>query len=389
MLTILLVFIFVMFISVGLPDSVLGTAWPVMYVDLHLPISFAGYITATVSVGTIISSLMSTRLINKFGTGLITAVSTLLTAVALFGFAATKNPLFFFLLAIPLGIGAGAIDTALNSFVALHYTAAQMCYLQCFYGLGVAVGPFVMSLALGSSGNWRRGYIIVAIIQLTISIISFISLPLWFKVQKKDMEESDIKPRTLSIIELVKTRGVMFSSLSFFMSCALELTCGTWCASYFVNTKNLSPDKAAVITMLYYIGLTSARFFSGVFVNKLGRRRILRISLVILPIAIVLFMLPLNPIITATAIFFIGFGVGPIYPALVHLTPKNFGVDIAQSVMGIQQATTYLGIMIVPWIFGILADKLSTVILPYFLLLLFVLYAVMLISLMKTVNKNK
>ncbi len=387
MMTALLIIIFISFIGVGLPDSVLGTAWPLIYREFDLPISLAGYITSTVSAGTIVSSLMSSKLINKFGTGSVTAVSTLLTAIALLGYSLTETPVFFFLLAIPLGLGAGAIDTALNSFVALHYSASQMSFLHCFYGLGVAASPFVMSLALGESGDWRRGYFIVALAQLTITAVCFLSLPMWHKVRKKDEAENTVPIRTLSIHELVKTRGVMLSCAAFFASCALELTAGSWSSSYFVNTKGIAADRAASVTMLFYIGLASGRFLSGLFAGKLGRSRILYISLVILPISGIVFMLRLPVWMSAAALFFIGLGIGPVYPNLVHLTPKNFGEDIAQSVMGIQQSMSYAGIMLMPWLFGQLAQLFSTALLPAYLILMYLIYALTFLWLMRKVKK--
>ncbi len=389
MLTALLVVIFISFIGVGLPDSLLGTAWPAIYREFDLPISVAGYITASVCVGTITSSLLSSKLINKFGTGLVTAVSTLFTAVALLGFSFTTNPIFFFLLAIPLGLGAGAVDTALNSFVATHYSASQMSFLHCFYGIGVAASPFFMSVALGDDGDWRRGYLTVAIIQFAITAAAFAALPIWNRIQKRDAEESSTVSKTLSIPELIKTRGVLLSCLSFFFICALELTAGGWSSSFFVNTKGLSTDKAALITMLFYVGLAMGRFLSGLFAAKLGRRGILRISLVILPISIIVFALPLPISVGAAALFFIGLGVGPVFPNLTHLTPKNFGEDIVESVIGIQQALTYVGIMVMPWFFGVMAEAFSTALLPYYLILMYILYAAALILMLKTVKANK
>ncbi len=387
MMTILLIIIFISFIGVGLPDSVLGTAWPIMYREFELPISLAGYLTSTVSAGTIVSSFFSARLINRFGTGLVTAISTLLTAIALLGFSFTKNPVFFFVLAIPLGLGAGSIDTALNSFVALHYDAARMSFLHCFYGIGVAASPFIMSFALGEVGNWRKGYLTIALIQFGITAIAFAALPLWRKVQKKDGEESEIIVRTLSTKELLQTSGVMMSCLAFFFSCALELTAGSWSSSFFVNTKGVEADTAARIAMLFYIGLAGGRFLSGVFAGMLGRKCLLRISLVILLLSCLVFLLPLPTMITAAALLFIGLGSGPIYPNLVHLTPDNFGEDIAQSVMGIQQAMTYMGIMIMPWLFGVLAQLFSTALLPWYLLVMFVMYWATFVMLMKKVKK--
>ncbi len=389
MMTTLLIVIFISFIGVGLPDSVLGTAWPMIYREFDLPISLAGYITSTVSVGTILSSLMSARLINRFGTGLVTAVSTLLTAISLLGYAFVGQPVFFFLLAISLGLGAGAIDTALNGFVAMHYSASKMNFLHCFYGLGVAASPFIMSLALGDGGNWRKGYLIVAILQFILTAVCFLSLPLWHKVQKKDREENETIIKTLSLAELIKNPSVLLCGFAFFTSCALELTAGAWSSSYFVNTKHIDPDKAAAVTMLFYIGLASGRCLSGIFANKLGRRRLLRISLIVIPIAVIVFLLPAWTWLSSVALFFIGLGIGPIYPNLVHLTPKFFGQDIAQSVMGVQQSMTYAGIMLMPWLFGILAQCFSTALLPYYLMLMYALYAFTFMRLLKTVKKKK
>ncbi len=388
MLATLLVVILISYIGIGLPDSVFGTAWPAIYREFDLPISLAGYISATVSVGTVISSLLSSKLIHKFGTGKVTAISTLLTAVALLGFSLTKNPVFFFAFAIPLGLGAGSVDTALNSFSATHYSASQINFMHCFYGIGVSVSPFIMSITLGDTDNWRRGYLTVAIVQFIITAVSFMALPLWKKIDKKDNEERHVEVRTLTLWQTVKTRGVMFSCLAFLTSCALEATAGSWSSSYFVNTKGISPDKSAMITMLFYVGLAVGRFASGILAGKLGRRRILRISLYLLPVSIIMFMLPLHIAVTATGLFLIGLAIGPIFPNLVHLTPQNFGEDIIQSVMGVQQALTYLGIMVFPWLFGLLAQAFTIALLPIYLLIFFVFYAITFTMLMKSVKKK-
>ncbi len=385
MLTLLLIIIFISFIGVGLPDSVLGSAWPVIYREMNLPISLAGYISMTCSIGTTLSSLFSAKLINKFGTGLITALSTLLTALALLGFSQTRNPAFFFLMAIPLGLGAGAVDTGLNAFVALHYSASQMSYLHCFYGIGVAASPFIMSFALGDSGNWRKGYFAVALIQLALAAICFGSLPVWNRIQHKDKEET-APARTLTLSETVRTKGVLLSCFAFFAACALEITVGQWSASFFVNTKGLDADRAALVAMLFYVGLASGRFFSGILMSKFGRRGLLRISLVVLPIAVLVYMLPVHPIIAAIALLFIGLGVGPIYPNLMHLTPDFFGEDVAQSIMGLQYAITSVGIMLMPWLFGVLANAFSTALLPIYLMVLCIAYGVILMILLKTVG---
>lgn len=390
MMTTLLIIIFITFIGVGLPDSVLGTAWPAIYREFNLPVSLAGYISATVSACTIISSLISSKVINRFGTGVVSAVSTLMTAAALLGFAFANNAVPFFLLAIPLGLGAGSIDTALNNFVALHYSASKMNFLHCFYGLGVAASPYVMSLALGAEGNWRKGYIIIGLIQFCIALIAALSLPLWKRAEKKDRDENTSLPKTLTLSQLFKMPAVRLSCLAFFGSCALEICAGSWSSTYFVNIKGLPSDKAAQIAMLFYVGLASGRFLSGVVAHKTGRWRIIRIAVLILFGAIILFILPLPLSASAAALFFIGLGCGPVFPNLTHLTPQNFGADISQSVIGVQQASSYAGIMLMPWLFGILAQAISTAIFPYYLLLLFVIFALTLFMLKKAVSgKNK
>ncbi len=382
----LLIIIFISFIGVGLPDSVLGTAWPAIYREFNLPISLAGYITSTVSAGTIISSLMSSRLINRFGTGLVTAASTFLTAIALLGFALTRNPVFFFIFSIPLGLGAGAVDTALNSYVALHYSASALNFMQCFYGIGVTASPFIMALALGNESNWRKGYFFIAIIQIVITIITFMSLPLWKKAQGKSITSHEKQSRNASIAEMLKNPSIRLSCLAFFSICALELTVGSWSATYFVNIMEADKDKAAMLAMLFYSGLAIGRFLSGIFVDKIGRRRVLRICCSILPVAIFAFMLPMVPWICAVALFFIGLAVGPVFPNLVHLTPKFSDVDIVQSVMGIQQSMTYVGIMLMPWLFGMLAQAFTVALLPYYLMILFLIYALVSTMLMKRIS---
>lgn len=389
MMTALLAVIFFSFIGVGLPDSVLGTAWPAMYREFDLPISLAGYITATISACTIISSLISTRAIRRFGTGMVTAVSTVMTALALLGFAASGHAVFFFLMAVPLGLGAGTIDTALNNFVALHYTASQMNFLHCFYGIGVSASPYIMSLALGADDNWRKGYLIVALLQCAIALVSILALPLWKKAERRDQEENGEEPPLLSLRELIKMPAVRLTALVYFACCALELCAGSWSSSYFVNTRGLHADRAAATAMMFYLGLACARFLSGLLAGKLGRRRLIALAVLVQLAGLVLFALPLPLPLTAFALFLIGFGVGPIFPNLTHLTPEHFGKSLSQSVIGVQQAGSYVGIMIMPWLFGLLAQVFSTALLPWYLLALFVLFAVALAALQKAVVRMK
>lgn len=375
----LLIVIFICFIGVGLPDSVLGSAWPVIYKELNLPISLAGYITATVSACTIVSSLISARVIKRFGVGGVTAVSTVMTAVALFGFAITKNPVCFFVMAVPLGLGAGSIDTALNNFVALHYSASKMNFLHCFYGLGIAVSPYLMSAALSIDNNWRKGYILIAVIQSVISVVAIMALPLWKKAVEKDSEDNSGESKILSLSQMFRMPMALMSSFAFFASCSVELTAGGWSSSFFVNTKGVSADLAAQITMLFYIGLTTGRFLSGFLTKKFSRWTMVNTSSLVMLFSIIILMLPLPVTVSSVALFFIGMGIGPIFPNLTHLTPKIFGRDISGSIMGLEQTASYVGIMLMPWIFGIIAENLSTALFPFYL---FALYSIFVFALL-------
>ena len=385
----LLIVIFICFIGVGLPDSVLGSAWPVIYKELNLPISLAGYISATVSACTIVSSLMSARVIKRFGVGSVTAVSTVMTAVALFGFAFTKSPIYFFVMAVPLGLGAGSIDTALNNFVALHYSASKMNFLHCFYGLGIAASPYLMSAVLKVDNNWRKGYLVIAIIQSAISIIAIMALPIWKKAEKTDFENNGCESKVLSLSQMFRMPMALMSAFAFFASCSVELTAGAWSSSYFVNTKGVPADRAAQITMLFYIGFTAGRFLSGVLTKKLSRWTIVYTSGLIMLLSLVLLMLPLDVTVSSVALFFVGMGIGPMFPNLAHLTPEIFGRDISGSIMGLQQTASYIGIMLMPWIFGLIAENLSTALFPFYLFALYSLFVVALLLLEKGRKKSQ
>ena len=390
MMTLLLLVIFTTFIGVGLPDSMLGTAWPAMRAELGLPLSLAGYVSAAISGCTIVSSLLSARLIGRFGTGRVAAVSTLLTAAALLGFAFVGHPAFLFLLAIPLGLGGGCIDTALNNFVALHYDAARMNFLHCFYGLGVALSPYLMSLALGDSDDWRKGYLVVAAVQFAITAVAFAALPLWRKAEARDrLTEEGASLQIVPLRTLLRLRDVRLSCLTFLGACALELCAGSWCSSYFVNVRGLRADAAAQTAMLFYVGLAAGRFLSGLLTHFLGRRRILLLCSGVLLLAVLLFLLPLPLPLSMAALCLIGLGVGPVYPNLTHLTPDNFGRELTRSVMGMQQASSYVGTLVMPWLFGVLAQRWSASLLPPYLLVLFLLYALALAALLYNVQKKK
>ncbi len=379
MATLLLIVIFIDFIGLGIPDSLFGAAWPAINRDFGLPISAANAVTVTMTVCSIISSLMSSKLTEKFSTSKIAAVSTALTAVGLFGFSISKNIYMMFFFTLFLGFGAGAIDAVLNNYVAVHYRASHMNFLHCFYGIGVTLSPYLMSLAL-KNRSWQSGYHLAFIIQLVISIIAFASLPLWQKNGRLS-ESSDEKSEKSSFAELIKLPGIKSTWLVFFGSCALEYVSGTWSSSFLVNSRGITVDRAALFVTVYYGGIAFGRFLSGIFSSKLKPQQIILIGTILIIPAIVLVSQPFIPNLIAVGMFLIGLGNGPLYPNMVHLTPIRFGAQRSQAVMGSQMAAAYIGILSMPTLTGFLAQKFSTDIFPYCLA---VLYGIMLISLIAT-----
>lgn len=388
-MTVLLVLMAISYIGVGLPDSVLGTVWPAVYEDLNLPVSLAGYIALTVSFFTMLSCLMSTRLTKRFGTGNVAVFSTALTALALLGLSFSKNAVYFFLLSIPLGIGAGTIDAALNGFVALYCNNSQMSYLHCFYGLGVTLSPYLVSLCLADDNNWKRAYLTVGLLQSAITLILFIALPYWKKKEKNNIEKEETPARVLSTKELLKMPSVVLSCVVFFVICACEYTAGVWSSTFFAEYKGFTADKAAKSAMLFYIGMTLGRFVSGIVGKKLKSLHILKICVAILLSASVIIALPLPSYVSCFGLLLFGFGMGPTFPNLSYLVPTLFGRDISQSVIGMQLASTYLGIMVMPSVFGQIAENLSAGLFPYFLFVLMILFVFSAVLLKKALRKEK
>ncbi len=366
MSTLLLIVIYITFIGLGIPDSLFGTAWPAIYSAFGVAISHANFVTSIVSGGTILSSLLSTRLIKCFGTAKVTAVSTAMTAGALLGFSIAPNIIFLCLFAVPLGIGAGAIDTALNNYVALHYRAVHMNFLHCFYGIGVSLSPYLMSLMLSATGNWRQGYQTVFWVQLGIAIMTIISIPLWKKVNSTDSYEEE-NALVIGIIDLLKDLKVRRVCLVFLGSCAIEYTCGVWGSTFLVTEKQMAVDAAAKVIMFYYIGMALGRFSSGILALKCTSQQMIKIGQCITLIAIALLLLPLSPIATSGALFLIGLGNGPIFPNMIHLTPENFGKERSQAVVSIQMSASYISILLAPVLFGLLAQFISPALFPYYL----------------------
>lgn len=373
MAILLVIIIFATYVGLGIPDSLFGTAWPAIYTEFDLPISYSNFVTGIMYVGTIISSLFSARLTKKFGTPLVVAFSTALTAIAILGFSFSKNMLMLCLCAIPLGFGAGGIDNVLNTYVALNYKATHVNFLHCSYGVGVTLSPFLMSLALKNSNNWQGGYRIMFFFQLALTIMCFLSIPIWKKV--KEQKATEDETRVVSIPQLLKIPIARASLVIYFGSCAVESVCLAWGSTFLVNSKGLTPEKAAQMITFYFIGMTVGRFLSGVLVNKISPKKIIVVGESITLIAIILTFVG-NPSIAGVGLFLIGLGNGPIFPNMTHLTPIHMGRDISQSFIGLQGAVAYASILLSPITFGLIAEKLSTDIFSVFQIIAFIITAI-------------
>lgn len=374
MATALLIIIYIAFIGLGIPDSLFGTAWPAIYSEFELPISFGSFVTIIISCGTVLSSVISSKIISRLGTNKVSAYSTLLTALALLGFSFAPNLWVMCFWAIILGIGAGAIDVALNNYVAIHYSATHMSFLHCFYGVGVSVSPYILSLVIAGNFGWRGGYRIAFAIQLIITLLLFLSLPLWRKAHGGENESEENTHKDLSFGSVLKIPGVKMMCSLFIASCAIECTCGGWGSTFLVEYKHLPAEKAAQIIMIYYIGMTLGRFLSGVLAAKLHSWKIIKLGQIVLGLALLLLILPGGVYLCVLGMFLIGLGNGPLFPNFNYLTPENFGSDISQSVIGIQMASAYIGIMLAPTLCGLLGQVFGMVIFPYYLI---VFYAIM------------
>lgn len=378
----LLLVIYLAFISLGLPDSLLGSGWPSMYKSLDVPIHFAGIISMIIASGTVISSLFSARLIQRVGVAKITTISVLMTALALLGFAYSENFVFIFLLSIPLGLGAGCVDVALNNYVALHYKAIHMNWLHCFWGVGAAIGPILMAGYLARGQSWTEGYSTVGWIQMGLFIILLLSIPIWIK-KEKSQEDSDLKSKK-SFSKLLSIPVIRSALAVFFCYCTIEATFGLWGASYLVLVRDFDPDDAAKLVALYYAGITIGRFISGFVSLKLNNQTLVKVGQALIILGLVILILPFQVTILP-AFFLIGFGCAPIFPSLLHDTPHNFGETNSETIMGLQMASAYIGITLMPFVFGKLASYLGFSSLIWFLLLFLAINIYMNIDLNKRI----
>ena len=365
MASLLLALIYLAFISLGLPDSLLGSGWPVIHVELGVPVSYMGIVTMIISGCTIISSLLADRLIHKFGTSRVTVVSVILTAVALVGFSFASKFWMLLVLAIPYGLSAGAIDAALNNYVALHYSSRHMSWLHCFWGVGTIVSPFVMSYAL-TNATWNRGYLIVGILQTVIAAILLVTLPVWKKTGHESLQATGQKP--IGLLGALKIRGVPFLLFGFLCYCAAESTAMSWSSTYFVEVKGIGEAQAAQFASLFYIGMTVGRFVSGFIAGKLGDRRMIILGTLIAAVGIVILFLPFDvPALSLAAFIVIGLGCAPIYPSIIHSTPFNFGAEHSGAIIGIQMASAYVGSTFMPPLFGLLGRHFGFGFMPIWL----------------------
>ena len=389
MINLLLAIIYLAFISLGLPDALLGSAWPTMSHDIGAQISWAGGISMVISAGTIVSALLSDRMTKRFGAGKVTFVSVALTALALLGFSFAPNYIVLILLAIPYGLGAGGVDAALNNYVAVHYESRHMSWLHCMWGIGASAGPYVMGFALSHGLGWSAGYQYIAIVQVILTVILFISLPLWNNRKahelQKSIQISKEYSKTLSFAEVLRIPGAKNILIMFFCYCAIEQTAGLWASSYMVLYGSVSRVVAAGWASLFYVGITAGRFISGFLTMRFNDETMIRLGQLVMILGILVLLLPLpNHIALVAGFVIIGLGCAPIYPCVIHSTPHYFGADKSQAIVGMQMASAYIGSMLMPAIFGFIGQNVSMSLLPAYLIILLSIMAFMHMQLLRT-----
>ena len=366
MLSVLLSLIYLAFVSLGLPDGLLGAAWPRINAEMVVPLSYAGIVSTIISLGTIVSSLLSDRLTRRFKAGPVTAVSVLLTAGALVGFALSPSFVWLCVFSVPYGLGAGAVDAALNNYVALHFASRHMSWLHCCWGVGAAIGPYIMGWALGTAGGWRGGYGTVAIIQFALTAVLFLTLPLWKRTEDTALETVEESP--IGLRGALKIHGVPSILLAFFGYCAFEATAGLWASSYLVEYRGVAVNTAATFASLFYLGITVGRFVCGFVADRVGDKRMIRLGVAVMIGGTVLIALPLAADIPALCgLLMIGVGAAPVYPSIIHSTPAHFGKENTHAIVGIQMASAYCGCVLAPPLFGLIAQYWHIALYPYYM----------------------
>ncbi|MGW9530839.1 MFS transporter [Paenibacillus terrae] len=390
MATWFLIIIYLSFISLGIPDSLLGSAWPVMWPELGASFGSAGIVSMVVAGGTIVSSLVSGSIIERMGTGKVTLVSCFLTAGALLGFSFAPSLFWLVLLAIPLGLGGGAVDAALNQYVATHYKAYHMSWLHCFWGVGATMGPIIMSFYISNYNSWRSGYTAVSMIQLGLVIILLITLPLWKRVTAiqnpvipevqsdySQMDHNIVQVESIPKQRLIQMKGVKNTLITFLFYCGVEAMVGLWGASYLVGARNIAAETAAGWISLYYGGITVGRLITGFVTLKINNRMLILAGQLTAITGGLILLLPLPIAFLLPGFILIGLGLAPIYPGLLHETPTRFGKENSSKLMGYQMAVAYTGTTLLPPIFGVIASQASIHFFPVAVLvfLLFMLFS--------------
>lgn len=376
MFQLLLAIIYISFISLGLPDALLGAAWPTMYPELGVPISFAGGISMIIALGTVISSLQSDRLTRRLGTGKVTAFSVMITALALFGFSISNSYALLCLWAVPYGLGAGSVDASLNNYVALHYESKHMSWLHCFWGIGATLGPYIMGFALTHGMGWQIGYRSISIIQVVLTAVLLFSLPLWktrtnaASAESEDYNHSADAGNPLSLREIVRIPGAKEVMICFFCYCSIEQTTGLWAGSYLSLHKGIPAETAASYAGMFFLGITFGRALSGFITMKLNDTQMVRLGASLIAAGIVVMLLPLGNAISLIGLVLIGLGCAPVYPCLIHSTPDHFGADRSQAVIGVQMASAYVGTCLMPPVFGFIANRFGIALLPIYLVII-------------------
>ena len=364
----LLFIIYLGFVSLGLPDALFGAAWPILQPRFDVPLSYAGFVTMTVAGGTILASLFSDRLTFRFGAAKVTAFSVGTTAVALLGFSFSTQFWMLLFWAVPLGLGAGAVDAALNNFVALHFASRHMSWLHCFWGLGASVSPYIMGFWLSRDLRWDRGYLTVGLIQAILTAVLFLSLPLWKKAAVLGRGD-DVRTAPKTMKEIVRLPGIFYVLFGFFAYCSIEGIAFAWASSYLVHIRAVTEENAARFASLFYIGMTLSRFITGFFADRLGDKRLIRFGYLVCFTGVVLILLPVaSPLPALIGLCVAGFGGGPVYPAVIHATPQLFGKENSQAVVGVQMASAYCGMTFMPPLFGVVANRFGLGLFPVFLL---------------------
>ena len=378
MIHLLLAVIYVSFISLGLPDSLLGAAWPSIYQGFGVPVSYSGVIFCIISVGTVISSLKSDRLTRRFGAGGVTAISVAMTAAALFGFSVSNSFWALCLWAVPYGLGAGSVDAALNNYVALHFASRHMSWLHCMWGIGASVGPYIMGAALSCNAGWHTGYRIIGGMQLVLTIVLVLSLPLWKTRSDTDAEAQEaVSAEALTLKQIFRIPGVKAVLVTFFCYCSLEQTTSLWASSYLVLNKGIAPETAASFASLFFVGITAGRALSGFLTLKFNDTQMVRMGIGIIAAGAAAFFLPFGDTAALAGLLLVGLGCAPIYPSIIHATPSHFGASRSQAIIGVQMASAYIGNCLMPPLFGVIANYTTIALFPYYLLAILILMGYM------------